>query len=345
MKFGVFFFADASPSRQGGLYRLLLEAARYADENGFEAIWTPERHFHAFGGPYANPSVTSAAISAITSRIRVRAGSVVAPLHHPIRIAEEWSMVDNLSNGRAGIALASGWNAVDFAFRPEAYLDRARVVRDTLAQVRALWAGEPATVVDGKGEVRQVYLHPRPVQRDLPVWITSAGNAETFASAGRMGAGILTHLIGQDLSELSEKIGVYRQAARDSESAGHVVVMLHTLLGDSREKIRSLARQPMLDYLRSSLDLLSQARRADPDMDPQDLKAVVDELVERAFDRYFEQGGLFGTVADGGRLVEKLRDAGVDEIASLIDFGVPDDVVLDRLTFLAQLKDRYDSPA
>jgi len=48
----------------------------------FRAIWTPERHFHAFGGPYPNPSVTGAAVAAITSNLDIRAGSCVLPLHH-----------------------------------------------------------------------------------------------------------------------------------------------------------------------------------------------------------------------------------------------------------------------
>jgi len=49
----------------------------------FTAVWTPERHFHAFGGLFPNPSVTSAAVAAVTTRIQIRAGSVVLPLHHP----------------------------------------------------------------------------------------------------------------------------------------------------------------------------------------------------------------------------------------------------------------------
>ena len=62
-------------------YRLLLDGARFADAHGFAAVWTPERHFHAFGGLYPNPAVTGAAVAAVTSRVSIRAGSVVLPLH------------------------------------------------------------------------------------------------------------------------------------------------------------------------------------------------------------------------------------------------------------------------
>src|SRR5690606_12614994 len=103
---------------------LLLEGAKFGDRNDFTAIWTPERHFHAFGGLYPNPSVASAAIAAITHRIQIRGGSVVLPLHHPIRVAEEWALVDNLSHGRVGIAFASGWQPNDFVLRPENFADK-----------------------------------------------------------------------------------------------------------------------------------------------------------------------------------------------------------------------------
>ena len=100
-------------------YELLLEGAKFADAHGFNAVWTPERHFHAFGGPYPNPSVTGAAVAAVTKNLSVRAGSCVAPLHHPARIAEEWAVIDNLTNGRAALGIASGWQPDDFVLRPE----------------------------------------------------------------------------------------------------------------------------------------------------------------------------------------------------------------------------------
>jgi natural product biosynthesis luciferase-like monooxygenase protein len=123
LDFGLFYFAD--DVRTGtDQYRLLLEGAKFADTHGFSAVWTPERHFHQFGGRYPNPAVTAAAIAAVTERIAIRAGSVVAPLHHPARIAEEWAVVDNLSGGRVGISFAPGWHLVDFALRPENYAGR-----------------------------------------------------------------------------------------------------------------------------------------------------------------------------------------------------------------------------
>ena len=105
MKFSLFFFSHDASKGTENKYRLLMESARFADVNDFSAVSTPERHFQDFGGLYPNPSVLSAALAMNTKNIDIRAGSVALPLHNPIRVAEEWSVVDNLSNGRVGSLL------------------------------------------------------------------------------------------------------------------------------------------------------------------------------------------------------------------------------------------------
>ena len=107
MDFGLALWgSDAGPGPRK--YELMLEAAKFGDSRGFRSVMTPERHFGAFGGPFPNPSVTSAAIAAVTEQIEIRAGSCVLPLHSPIRVAEEWAVVDNLSSGRVGICVRCG---------------------------------------------------------------------------------------------------------------------------------------------------------------------------------------------------------------------------------------------
>ncbi|MFF5969963.1 MupA/Atu3671 family FMN-dependent luciferase-like monooxygenase [Streptomyces sp. NPDC012769] len=344
MDFSLFYFAnDSSEHTESGRYEVLMTGARFADANGFTAVWTPERHFHPFGGTYPNPAVTGAAVAAVTERVSVRAGSVVAPLHHPARIAEEWSVVDNVSGGRAGVSFASGWHPVDFSLRPEAFEGRKSLMAETIENVRRLWRGESLTVTDGVGRPAEIRTFPPPVQDELPVWVTSAGGVETFRAAGQLEAGLLTHLLGQDLDELAGKIAEYRAAfaAATDGGRGHVVLMLHTLIGADREEVREAVRGPMTDYLRSSFHLIAKSMPDIPadfdieSLDPEDL----DFLLARAFDRYFETGGLFGTVEDGARVVEKLAAIGVDEVACLIDFGLPPRRILDGLDHLGKLRE------
>ena len=354
--FSLFYFAsDAGESAQDK-YRLLMEGAKFADQHGFSAVWTPERHFHAFGGLYPNPSVVSAAIAAVTKNIKIRAGSVVLPLQDPIRIAEEWSVVDNLSHGRVGISFASGWQPNDFVLAPENYAQRRELLYTGVETVQKLWRGESVSRPGGNHELVEVSILPKPVQPELPVWLTAAGAPETFKKAGEMGANLLTHLLGQTVAELAEKLSVYRQAWKahgHGPGGGHVTLMLHTLVGTDEDQVRETVRQPMKDYLSSSLSLVKNAawywpttanttEKSSDELD-EAFNSLSDEekdaLLEHAFRRYYETSGLFGTPESCLKLVETLKQIGVDEIACLIDFGVPSDKVLESLQGLHQLRE------
>ncbi|MCK9899594.1 monooxygenase [Parafrankia colletiae] len=344
MDFGLFYFANDNASGVES-YRLLLDGARFADTHGFATVWTPERHFHEFGGPYPNPAVTGAAVAAVTARVNIRAGSVVAPLHHPVRIAEEWSIVDNLSGGRAGIAFAPGWHPGDFALAPDEFKRRKDVMLANLNLVRRLWRREEVELPTGLGSTAKVRSFPAPIQPELPFWLTSSGSRDTFLLAGELGAGVLTHLLGQDLDELGGKIREYRAVVADRHAApGHVVLMLHTFLGPDRATVRSAVQEPFTEYLRSSVGLSTRAAgdlttgEQLEQMDPDDL----DFLVQRAFERHFEADGLFGTVADGMATLRRLAALGVDEVACLIDFIPDTDTVLAGLNYLNELKDRWN---
>jgi natural product biosynthesis luciferase-like monooxygenase protein len=335
-------------------YRLLLEGAKYADTHGFKAVWTPERHFESFGGLFPNPSVTSAALATITKNVELRAGSCVVPLHSPIRIAEEWSVVDNLSNGRVGMAIASGWAPIDFAIRPEAFANAKQVMFESAQIVKRLWRGETVEFAGPTGSVK-VRTLPRPIQKELPMWVTTAGNIETFVQAGKFGANVLTHLLGQTVEEVAEKVRAYRAAWAEAGHPGRgtVTLMLHTFVGKTLEDVENIVRQPMKDYLKSAMFLVKAAAWNFPtfkklseeqgktldeffkNISPEDM----DALLEFAFQRYFHTSGLFGTPESCMDMVERVESADVDEIACLIDFGIATDVVLEHLPYLTQLRE------
>src|SRR5918912_1452433 len=99
MQFNLMFFSSREDATSKDKYKLVLEGAKFADQHGFSSVWVPERHFTELGCLYPNPALLHAALARETRNIGLRAGSVVMPLHNPIRVAEEWSVVDNLSGG------------------------------------------------------------------------------------------------------------------------------------------------------------------------------------------------------------------------------------------------------
>jgi len=335
-------------------YELLLEGSKYGDQNGFTAVWTPERHFGDFGGLYPNPAVTSAAVAAVTKRIGIRAGSCVFPLHHPVRIAEDWAVVDNISNGRVGLSAAPGWMPDDFVIMPQNHADAKAKMFEGVATVKQLWRGEAVEFPGPKGPVKVKTL-PRPVQKELPIWITTGGNPDNFKHAGSMGANLLTHLLGQTIEELALKITLYQQAwqAAGHPGKGHITVMLHTCVAQTDEQAKDLAREPMKNYLKTALFLVkaaawdwplfkqmseSQGQNLDEFFDTISDEDM-DALLEFSFERYFKTAGLFGSPERCVAFADTLYQAGVSEIGCLIDYGIENSTVLKHLPLIKQVMD------
>jgi natural product biosynthesis luciferase-like monooxygenase protein len=349
MQFSLYYFSSDEQEFTGDKYRLLIEGAKFADRAGLAAIWTPERHFHQFGGLYPSPSALNGALAMITDRVQLRAGSVVLPLHHPIQIAEEWSVIDNLSKGRVGIAFASGWHADDFVFYPDHFAERKDLMFEGIEVIRRLWRGEPIVVRGGTGRAFDVRLFPKPIQRDLPIWVTAGSNPDTFIRAGALGANILTALIEQSFEQLTSNIELYRAARAQhgyDPQSGQITVMLHTFIGDDLALVKEQVRRPFSNYLRSLSGLLRNlAKSLDLKMNVDALsKSDEEALIAFAFERYFTSASLFGTLDSCSSMIARLQALGVDEIACFIDFGVDVDLVLASLQHLQTLNTHYRIP-
>ncbi len=340
MEFGIMFWGDAlaANSITQDYYRGLLRLAQYADEHAFSSVWLPERHFHPWGGQHPNPVVLAAALAGATRTLKLRAGSVVLPLHDPIRVAEEWAVVDNLSGGRVELSIASGWKDDDFVLARGQYAQRHADMWEAIGRLQRLWRGASCSARNGSGVAIEVSTFPRPIQEELPLWITSAGAAETMARAGTGGFGVLTHLLGQDLGTLAAKLTVFRQnrLAAGFQTPGRVALMVHTFLGNDTARVKETVREAMKSYLLNSADLSVPAhRRAEwAQTDPR-LKS---QMMDVAFERYFATGALLGSPASCRANVERMRAMGISEVCCLIDFGLPVELVLQGMEYLVELR-------
>jgi natural product biosynthesis luciferase-like monooxygenase protein/non-ribosomal peptide synthase protein (TIGR01720 family) len=341
MEFGLFYFADSNADSTQGKYRLYLEGAKFADRHGFSSVWTPERHFHQKGGLYPNPSVLSSALATVTEKIQLRAGSVVMPLHNPLRVAEEWSIVDNLSRGRVGISFVSGWVPNDFAFFPDRYANKRDEMFKGISEVQKLWRGEKMSTRDGAGKMADIGIFPKPVQPELPIWLTCSGSPEMFVQAGELGFNVLTSLQTQPIDEVAVKLKAYREArakAGYDPETGHVSMMMHTFVGQNKEKVLQKVRGPLSDFLRSHVDLIKTFTKSLEIEAGLDQKDLVDSVVGFAVERYYRTASLIGTPQSCVPMIERLKSIGVNEVACLIDFGVDVESTLESLTHLDALK-------
>jgi natural product biosynthesis luciferase-like monooxygenase protein len=346
MKFSLFYFSGDGSTTSQDKYRLLIEGAKFADRHGFAGIWIPERHFDAFGGLYPNPSVAGAAIAVVTKQIEIRSGSVVIPLQHPLRVAEEWAMVDNLSQGRVSLSFAPGWHPNDFVLYPEKYADKKAIMWRDIEVVRQLWQGAAIEFTGGNGKPVSVRTFPKPLQDRLPIWITALAD-DTFIDAGKIGANILTSPLYQSLEEILRKIILYRQALANhghDPNDGKVAMMIHTFIGDNMQTVRDRVKQPFKNYLKTHFDLVvKSAGELRFSIDPKTLTGQdLDDLLEFSFETYCNGKVLMGTPDYCKHMVDTLQQAGVDEVAALIDFGIEFDWVMESLDNLKLLKHHYD---
>jgi natural product biosynthesis luciferase-like monooxygenase protein len=334
----LFFFSADSAEQQGNKYQMLLESAKFADEHGFAAVWTPERHFQRFGGLYGSPSVTGAALAVITKHISIRAGSVVLPLQNPLRVAEEWAMIDNLSNGRVAVSAASGWHANDFVLSPDTYQNRYADMFEKIAIVQKLWRGESVSLANGAGVKIEVNILPAPIQPELPIWLTGQSD-DTFSNAGRLGFNVLTanFSLNHDLKEFVRKAKLYRDAIQTHHGRrGHITLMAHTFVGENPDEIRTIARPAMAEYIKVNIEMQkdhSIGTRDDRGVSRKTswVKPELSGLSEQETKKMIEfQVGnnlrsplsFIGTFDQCAQQAERLSENGVDEIACLIDFGI-----------------------
>lgn len=341
LAFSFIFFAGSAGRDAAEKYDLLHHLARFGDEHGFDAVWIPERHFHPFGGIYSSPVVMAASLARLTHRIRLRAGSVVLPLHHPVTVAETWATVDQLSGGRVDLAFASGWNPNDFVISPDTFPRLRDVWLERIETVRQLWRGDELSLPNGKGEPYPVAIFPRPVQPELPVWLTVTSRDDSFIEAGRRGYNVLTMLKGISVEELGRKVGLYRDAraaAGHDRAAGIVSLMLHALVHPDGEWVRSRTAESFGEYIKSGLSGHVQAVGAGERPDD----AATQKIVEYAAERYSQRAALFGTPDECRAMAESVQAVGVNEIALLMDFGVDAESVKASLPHLLTLKRAFD---
>jgi len=158
------------------LHAFTLELCEEADRLGIDSLWFTEHH--KFDDGYLSQPLTfAAAVAARTTRARLGTAVLVAPLHHPVRLAEEAALVDLISNGRLDVGLGAGYRKPEYDLYG-ASMDRRYAQTDAqVGALRALWADGGVT--------------PQPVQDPVPLWLGYLG-PQGAGRAGRLGTGLLT---------------------------------------------------------------------------------------------------------------------------------------------------------
>ena len=170
MKFGYFTLSDntyrdnlRSPNQ---FVNDIVNEAIYADEIGMHSAWIGEHHFSTLG-VLSCPDLALAYIAARTKNIRLAPAVTVLPLHHPIRVAEQWASLDLLSGGRVDFAAGRGYDRREYEPLGADFDDNQSVFEEGMEIVRRLWDATGPISFHGKHyNFDDVSITPRPLQSD-----------------------------------------------------------------------------------------------------------------------------------------------------------------------------------
>jgi alkanesulfonate monooxygenase SsuD/methylene tetrahydromethanopterin reductase-like flavin-dependent oxidoreductase (luciferase family) len=158
---------------------------RWADEKGGLLVSLAEHHGSA-DGYLPSPLVLAAAIAACTSSLNIAINALIAPLHDPLRLAEDAAVVDLVSGGRLTVTIAGGYVQDEFdMFAADIHARPARV-RETVATLKAAWTGEP---FEHRG--RTVQVHPTPAQPGGPAVLLGGTSEGAARRAARIADGFV----------------------------------------------------------------------------------------------------------------------------------------------------------
>ena len=196
-----------------------LEQIPYAEQQGFESVWFSEHHFRPVWSHNSAPDLTLAAVSQRTSRIRLGVGVALAPIHHPLHIAQRMATLDILSHGRVDVGL--GRTGYPYQLTPYGTdLRDTRGIWQEFADVLPrIWTQEEIAYDGTYYQIPRREVLPKPVQRPYPPLWSACGSDETAHLTGNLGMGGLFGSEGGP-ERVQQLMEIYQNALRTTRSDG-----------------------------------------------------------------------------------------------------------------------------
>jgi natural product biosynthesis luciferase-like monooxygenase protein len=351
VRFGIFSIFDYWPRVKSvsQYFADILHLAKRAEELGFDTFWISEHHFTNYGGILPRPQILLAALAQRTHRIRLGTAVSLIPFDNPVRLAEDFGLIDVLSGGRLEFGVGRGL----FGFEYDGLgidQDESRVrLEEGVNVIRAAWQSEHLTYAGRFTNVENLAILPRPLQKPHPPLYIAAVSPESYEWAGREGHSILQVLYFAPIERTAEQVVNYRArlAEHRHDSSGKMLVAISpTHVAATSESARREAAEPLTNYVGMVSALLptetkSEQYRAYTKLRPAMKKITYDVL-------YSERPTVIGDPEQVIRRIENMNNAlGIDEFVSFVNFGGMDhQLTLKSMElFASQVIPHFRSPA
>jgi alkanesulfonate monooxygenase SsuD/methylene tetrahydromethanopterin reductase-like flavin-dependent oxidoreductase (luciferase family) len=344
VEFGYFTLSDNHYSNNSRTANQFVEditdEALYAETLGMHSAWIGEHHFNSLG-VLSCPDLVLAYIAARTRRIRLAPAVTVLPLHHPIRVAEQWASLDLLSGGRVDFAVGRGYDRREYAPFHVSFEDNQSIFEEGLEVVRRLWASEERISHHGKHySFDDVRITPKPLQRPIPTYVGSFSKP-SIELAARLGCGVIVapFAAAMTFGGLKQVNDLYREAcARFGTRPQRLMCSYFTHFADNRaEEDAQRARQ-----VRYYKECVIPALPGDPKTAPPSYRYFVD-MVDRLHkvrpEDLTENSVLLGSPARITETLKKVEAAGIEEVILYVNVGLkPHQQVKDEMArFMAEV--------
>jgi alkanesulfonate monooxygenase SsuD/methylene tetrahydromethanopterin reductase-like flavin-dependent oxidoreductase (luciferase family) len=216
MKFSNFLFPESrGPADDGRVIDETLREAKLSDELGFDVIWLAEHHFDGICA-YVDPVSFAAALSIVTERARIGFAVAQMSLHHPIRMAEQLALIDNISKGRLIVGLGRGtaYNIYDYQGYGIDHTEAQARFEEAEAIMFKAWSGEPLEHHGRFWQLKLPMLRPRPFTQPHPYVIRSASTEEGMLTIARQGRPFMMNVQSNEVTRA--RMALYRQTLRES---------------------------------------------------------------------------------------------------------------------------------
>lgn len=308
-RFGLFLHASDREVDRARLFDQMADEAVMAESAGFDACMIAEHH-QSPKGHYPAPLMLAAAIAARTKRIRVGSSVLLAPLYHPVHLAEESAMVDMISGGRLILGMGIGYSDRDFAPFGVPIQERASRMEDCARFLAHAWTDDDVTFKGRHFQCENVSVHPKPVQQPRPpIWL-GGGVPKALERAARYGDGWIG-VPFYDVAGVAENARYYRAAAAALGRSATVVLRRDAWVADSRARA-IMEYQPAIQSFQRFMGELNSDDQWFRDLRSRD---VGEELLSDHL--------LLGTPDDCTRIAKRyVEEAGVDWF--IVRFRHPD---------------------
>lgn len=325
MKFGTqWLFSEVGQRSPKELFEDHLKETIFAEEAGFDNVWLAEHHFSEYGA-LGNPLVFAAALARETSKIRIGTAVMLLPLQHPLRIAEDAAMVDQLSDGRLDFGVGRGYQPSEFRGFGIPQEESSARFDESLEIIRRVWTEDRVTFKGQFFELDNVSVHPRPRQEPHPpIWV-AAVSTETFARLGKRGLAILTSPNFTPIPLIKRNFDTYAAALTQGGFEADRYdrpVLLQVYVAPTEEQAHDEPRDYAMGYFKLLGKLTPGGSGTDTPKGYEFYQGVKDHLAHLDYEFLFEHGVLFGTPNQIADKIERYRsETGMNHLICWFNFG------------------------